>query len=81
MCQDTNDNKLTEIDNSIKQHKIKRMAQVKKHNELKEKAQNLEDRSQRGNPRIDGITEYQEQTWDSTEELLERKIHCLKSWM
>ena len=26
MCQDTNDNKLTEIDNSIKQHKIKRMA-------------------------------------------------------
>ena len=50
------------------------MAQVKvirkKHNELKRKAQNLEDRSQRGNPRIDGITEYQEKSWDYIEELL-----------
>ena len=42
------------------------MAQVegirKKHNELKEEAQNLQDRSQSGNPRIDGITEYQEKS-------------------
>ena len=29
---------------------------TKKHNELKEKDQNLEDRSQGVNPRIDGIT-------------------------
>ena len=74
MCQDTNDNKLMEIDNSIKQQKIEQMAQVegirKKHNELKEKAQNLQDRSQSGNPHIDGITEYQEKSWDDTEELL-----------
>ena len=28
MCQDTNDNKLMEIDNSIKQQKIEQMAQV-----------------------------------------------------
>ena len=74
MCQDSNDNKLMEIGNSIKQHKIEQMAQVegirKKHNELKEKAQNLQDRSQSGNPHTDGITEYQEKSWNDTEELL-----------
>ena len=63
-----------EIDNSIKQQKIEQMAQVegirKKHNELREKAQNLQDRSQRGNPHTDGITEYQEKSWNDTEELL-----------
>ena len=74
MCQDNNDNKLIETDNSIKQQKIERMAQVegirKKRNELKEKVQNVEDSSQRGNPRIDGVTEYQEKSWDNTGELL-----------
>ena len=66
MSQDTNDNKLEEIDSSIKQQKIERMAQVaairKKCNELKGKVRNLEDRSQRGKLRIDGITEYQEKS-------------------
>ena len=74
MYQDTNDNKLMEIDNSIKQQKIEQMAQVegiqKKHNELKEKAQNFQDRSQLGNPHIDGIREYQEKSCDDTEALL-----------
>ena len=78
MFEDTNNNKLMEIDNSIKQQKIERMAQVevirKKHNELKEKAQNLEDRSQRGNPRIDRITEYQEKFSDNTEQLLKDSL-------
>ena len=64
MSQDTNDYKLEEIDSSVKQQKIEHMAQVegirKKCNELKEKVRNLEDRSQRGKLRIDGITEYQE---------------------
>ena len=45
MFQDTNNNKLMEINNSIKQQKVERMALVevirKKHNELKEKAQKL----------------------------------------
>ena len=49
MYQDTNDNKLMKIDNSIKQQKIKRIAQIEDiqqvHNELKIKLQNLEDRS------------------------------------
>ena len=40
MYEDTNDNKLVEIDNSIKQQKIERIPQVKDiqqvHNELKE---------------------------------------------
>ena len=78
MFEDTNNNKLMEIDNSIKQQKIERMAQVevmrKKHNELKEKAQNLEDRSQRGNPRIDRLTEYQEKASDNTEQLLKDSL-------
>ena len=78
MFEDTNNNKLMEIDNSIKQQKIERMAQVevirKKHNELKEKAQNLEDRSQRGNPRIDRLTEYQEKSSDNTEQLLKDSL-------
>ena len=64
MSQDTNDYKLEEIDSSVKQQKIEHMAQVegirKKCNELKEKVRNLEDRSQRGKLRIDGIAEYQE---------------------
>ena len=37
-----------------------------KHNELKEKAQNLEARSQLGNSHIDGITEYQLKSLDDT---------------
>ena len=81
MSQDTNDNKLEEIDSSIKQQKIERMAQVEgirmKCNELKEKIRNLEDRSQRGKLRIDRITEYYEKSQDDTEELL--KIHGVKS--
>ena len=73
MYQDTNDNKLVEVDNSIKQQKIERIAQVEGiqqvHNELKKKLQNLEDRSRRDNLRVDGIPEYEE-SWDDTEELL-----------
>ena len=75
MYQDTNDNKLVEIDNSIKQQKIERIAQVEDmqqvHNESKEKLQNMEDRSQRDNHRVDGIPEYEEESWDDTEELHE----------
>ena len=78
MFEDTNNNKLMETDNSIKQQKIERMAQVevirKKHNELKEKTQNLEDRSQRGNPRIDRLTEYQKKVSDNTEQLLKDSL-------
>ena len=73
MYQDTNDNKLVEIDNSIKQQKIERIAQVEDmqqvHNESKEKLQNMEDRSQRDNHRVDAIPEYEEESWDDTEEL------------
>ena len=49
MYQDTNDNKLVDIDNSKKQQKVERIAQVEDiqqvHNELKENLRNLEDRS------------------------------------
>ena len=75
MYQDTNDNKLVEIDNSIKQQKIERIAQVKDiqqvHNELTEKLRNLEDSSQRDNLRIDEISEYEEES----EELLKNALH------
>ena len=51
MYEDTNDKKLGEIDNSIKQQKIKRTAPVEDmqqvHNESKEKLRNLKDRSRR----------------------------------
>ena len=47
--QETNDNKLVKIDNSKKQQKVERIAQVEDiqqvHNELKENLRNLEDRS------------------------------------
>ena len=83
MFEDTNNNKLMETDNSIKQQKIERMAQVevirKKHNELKEKAQNLEDRSQRGNPCIDRKQNTRKNLRTTQSNYL--KIHCLKSWM
>ena len=42
----------------------------KEHNELKEKIRNPEDRSRRDNLRIDGIAEYEEESWDDTEEIL-----------
>ena len=49
MYQDTNDNKLVDIDNSKKQQKVERIAQVEDiqqvNNELKENLRNLEDRS------------------------------------
>ena len=49
MYQETNDNKLVKIDNSKKQQKVERIAQVEDiqqvHNELKENLRNLEDRS------------------------------------
>ena len=51
MYEDTNDKRLVEIDNSIKQQKIERTAPVEDiqqvHNESKEKLRNLEDRSRR----------------------------------
>ena len=79
MYEDTNDKKLVEIDNSIKQQKIEHIAQVKDiqqvHNELKEKLRTLEDRSRRDNFRIDGIPEYEEESWDDTEELLKDALH------
>ena len=63
-----------DIYNSLKQQKIKRIAQVEDiqqiHNELKEKLRNLEDRSRRDNLRVDRIPEYEEEAWDDTEELL-----------
>ena len=75
MYQDTNDNKLVEIDNSIKQQKIERIAQVKDiqqvHNELTKKLRNLEDSSQQDNLRIDEISEYEEES----EELLKNALH------
>ena len=49
MYQETNDNKLVKIDNSKKQQKVERIAQVEDiqqvNNELKENLRNLEDRS------------------------------------
>ena len=79
MYEDTNDKKLVEIDNSRKQQKIEHIAQVKDiqqvHNELKEKLRTLEDRSRRDNFRIDGIPEYEEESWDDTEELLKDALH------
>ena len=74
MYQDTNGNKLVEIDNSIKQQKIERIAQVEDiqqvQNELKEKIRNLEDRSRRDNLRVDGIPKYVEESWNDIEKLL-----------
>ena len=74
MYEDTNDNKLVEIDHSIKPRKIERIAQVEDiqqvHKELKEKLRKLEDKSRRDNLRVDGIPEYEEEPWDDTEELL-----------
>ena len=55
--------------NSIKHQIIECIAQVKDiqqvHNELKEKLQTLEDRSQRDNVRVDGIQNYEEESWDN----------------
>ena len=74
MYQDTNDNKLVEIDNSIKQQKIERIAQVEDiqqvQNELKEKLRSLEDRSRRDNLRVDGIPKYVEESWNDIEKIL-----------
>ena len=74
MYQDTNDNKLVEIDNSIKQQKIERIAQVEDiqqvQNELKEKLRSLEDRSRRDNLLVDGIPKYVEESWNDIEKLL-----------
>ena len=80
MYQDTNDNKLVEIDNSIKQQKNRRHSTGRRYttgtqlpqvrNELKEKLRDLEDRSGRDNFRVNGIPEYEEESWDDTEELL-----------
>ena len=53
MYEDINDKKLLQIDNSIKQQKIKRIAHVENiqqvPNELKEKLRNLDGRSRRDN--------------------------------
>ena len=74
MYEDTNDKILVEIDNSIKQQKIECIAQVEDiqqvNNEWKEKLRNLEGRSRRDNLPIDGILEYEEESWDETKELL-----------
>ena len=79
MYQDTNDNKLVEIDNSIKQQKIKSIAQVEDiqqvQNELKEKLRSLEDRSRRDNLRVDGIPKYVEESWNDIEKLLKYTLH------
>ena len=37
---------------------------------MKEKVRNLEDRSRQDNLHIDGIPEYEEESWDDTEELV-----------
>ena len=79
MYQETNDNKLVKIDNSKKQQKVERIAQVEDiqqvHNELKENLRNLEDRSWRDNLRVDGIPEYEEESWDDTEEIVKDALH------
>ena len=53
MYEDTNDKRLLQIDNSIKQQKIERIAHVENiqqvPNELKEKLRNLDGRSRRDN--------------------------------
>ena len=71
MYEDTNDKKLLQKDNSIKQQKIERIAHVEDTqqvpNELMEKLRNLDDRSRRDNLRI---REHEEESWDDTEELL-----------
>ena len=74
MYEDTNGKTLVEIDSSIKQQKIERIAQVKDikqvQNELKEKLRILEDRSRRDNLHVDGMPEFEEESWDDTVELL-----------
>ena len=40
-----------------------------------EKLRNLEDRSRRDNLRIDEIPEYEEESWNDTEELLKDALH------
>ena len=37
---------------------------------MKEKVRNLEDRSRQDNLHVDGKPEYEEESWDDTEELL-----------
>ena len=37
---------------------------------MKGKLRNLEDRSRQDNLRVDGIPEYEEQSWNDTEELI-----------
>ena len=73
MYQDTIDNKVLLIDNSIKQQKTEHMSQVediqKEHNELKEKVRSLEDRFRRDKLRIDGLPECKEEAWANSEEL------------
>lgn len=79
MHQDTYESKLVEIDNSIRQEIIESISQVEdiqqKYNELKEKVRNLECRSRRDNLRVDGRREYEEESWDDTEELLKGILH------
>ena len=62
------------LEEKIKKEKQKCQDNLKlmsnENKELREKLRNLEDRSRRDNLRFSGIEEYQQETWDDTEQVL-----------
>ena len=62
------------LEEKIKKEKQKCQDNLKlmsnENKELREKIRNLEDRSRRDNLRFSGIEEYQQETWDDTEQVL-----------
>ena len=76
--QDVSDDKIKEIEDSIKKIKEKHeneIIQLEKENEdSKDKLRMLEDRSRRDNLRFGGIEEWEDESWADTEENLKLKI-------
>ena len=66
--------KMDILEEKIKKQKQKCQDNLKlmsnENKELREKLRNLEDRSRRDNLRFSGIEEYQQETWDDTEQVL-----------
>ena len=73
--QNTNDNKLVEVDNSIKQQKSRTHSTGRTHTTRNTMTWKKNDRSRQDNLRIDGIPEYEKEPWDDTEELLKDALH------
>ena len=83
MYQNTNDNKLVEMDNSIKQEKIRTHSPGRTHiTETQWIERKMVDLDQitflPDNLLIDGIPEYEKESWDDTEKLLKDELRGCK---